>query len=92
MRIYKRPKFEKITCAMCDCVFRPESKDIKWHRYEGKLEDDLYVNCPGCGHHIIPKFNFKYRTSHSMEYWEKNDKPARRGDRRRFKVIGNSEK
>lgn len=52
MKILKRPKFKKITCRVCGCVFVPSDKDIE-PRVRGYEEnrpevDGLGSRCPVC--------------------------------------------
>lgn len=42
MKILKRPKFKKVTCRVCGCVFVPSDKDID------PVMSGLTTRCPVC--------------------------------------------
>lgn len=48
MKIVKKPKFKKITCPVCDCVFVPSSSDILVEVKGPYKVGQVYARCPVC--------------------------------------------
>lgn len=48
MKVLKKPKFKKITCAVCDCVFVPASSDILADADGPWKEGRVFARCPVC--------------------------------------------
>lgn len=48
MKVLKKPKFRKIACAVCGCVFQPESSDILAGTDGPFKEGKVFARCPVC--------------------------------------------
>ena len=48
MKINKKPKFKKIKCPVCDCVFKPSWKDILVGENGPYIVGQTLARCPVC--------------------------------------------
>ena len=60
MKIIKKPKFKKITCHVCGCVYLPQEKDVLTKDGHVVLPNRILVECPVC---------------HNLSYAEPEKKP-----------------
>lgn len=75
MKIYKKPKIQKIKCE-CGCVFRPSHQDIcSEYLSDGTISREKHVLCPVCSRHIPVTFKGR-RTGICAwcKYWNGRDK------------------
>lgn len=48
MKILKRPKFKRITCHVCGCIYQPQEKDVLTKDGCPVVSDRIFVECPVC--------------------------------------------